>query len=408
QNFFPEIKKNVYLQAKRLKSLSVRLRSIDYGKLSSRQLANKYLEFYAQFMKMRMYSSLPTAMEHLTNPWTELLTEVLSKKISDKTDLNKALSILTSPEKSSYLNEYQVAAAKLGIERERGKNIDLASEQLARDYAWIHYTFQGVPIGKKDVLNTIDEIKKTDPSLPAYVKASEERLSQLKLQKIELIKKCNLTVKEVELFEIGAEIVFIKYFRKGIFAEAYYSVEFLLAEIGKRVGCSRNDVTNMYVNEVLASLKIGSFPKGLIQQRLKKSGMWGHSGQSYPLSYKAEEVYKNSVIKEVAGTDIRGQVAFVGKVVGIVKIVNTPDDIAKFKDGEVLVSRSTNPSLIIAMQRASAFVTDLGGLTCHAAIVAREMKKPCVVGTKIATKVLKDGMVVEVDANNGVVRIIKN
>ena len=59
------------------------------------------------------------------------------------------------------------------------------------------------------------------------------------------------------------------------------------------------------------------------------------------------------------------------------------------------------------MQRASAFVTDEGGITCHAAIVAREMRKPCIVGTRVATRVLKDGDIVEVDANSGIVRIIK-
>ena len=59
------------------------------------------------------------------------------------------------------------------------------------------------------------------------------------------------------------------------------------------------------------------------------------------------------------------------------------------------------------MKLASAFVTDFGGITCHAAIVSREMKKPCIIGTKIATQVLKDGMEVEVDADNGVVKIIK-
>lgn len=59
------------------------------------------------------------------------------------------------------------------------------------------------------------------------------------------------------------------------------------------------------------------------------------------------------------------------------------------------------------MQKAAAFVTNEGGIICHAAIVARELGKPCIVGTKIATKVLKDGDYVEVDANKGVVRILK-
>ena len=67
-----------------------------------------------------------------------------------------------------------------------------------------------------------------------------------------------------------------------------------------------------------------------------------------------------------------------------------------------------SPTILSAMQKASAFITDEGGVTCHAAIVARELKKPCIIGTKIATKVLKDGDLVEVDTEKGVVKILKN
>jgi pyruvate,water dikinase len=67
----------------------------------------------------------------------------------------------------------------------------------------------------------------------------------------------------------------------------------------------------------------------------------------------------------------------------------------------------TFPSFISAMQKAAAFVTDEGSITCHAAIIAREMKKPCIVGTKIATQILHDGDLVDVDADNGVVKIIE-
>jgi pyruvate,water dikinase len=67
----------------------------------------------------------------------------------------------------------------------------------------------------------------------------------------------------------------------------------------------------------------------------------------------------------------------------------------------------TNPDYVPYMKIAAAIVTDEGGTTCHAAIASRELKVPCVVGTRIATKILKDGDVVEVDADNGIIRIIK-
>ncbi|MBI4139701.1 hypothetical protein HY483_01940 [Candidatus Woesearchaeota archaeon] len=107
-------------------------------------------------------------------------------------------------------------------------------------------------------------------------------------------------------------------------------------------------------------------------------------------------------IREVSGT-----IAMMGKVRGRVRIVIEYADMSKFKDGEILVSSMTVPDFLPAMKKAAAFVTDEGGITCHAAIVAREMEKPCIIGTKIATKVFKDGDLVEVDANKGIVRVLK-
>lgn len=104
-------------------------------------------------------------------------------------------------------------------------------------------------------------------------------------------------------------------------------------------------------------------------------------------------------------TELSGNVAFKGKVIGKVKIMHSPQD--EFGDAEILVVGMTTPDYLPMMKKAKAFVTDEGGITCHAAIIAREMKKPCIIGTKVATQVLHDGDLVEVDAINGVVRILE-
>ncbi|MEK6958529.1 MAG: PEP-utilizing enzyme [archaeon] len=110
---------------------------------------------------------------------------------------------------------------------------------------------------------------------------------------------------------------------------------------------------------------------------------------------------------ENATKEIIGKPAFPGIARGKVRIVNTISDLKSFKEGEILVSISTNPSLMPSLSAAAAIVTDEGGIMCHAAIIARELKKPCIIGTKIATRVLKNGMLVEVDANKGTVRILE-
>ena len=103
---------------------------------------------------------------------------------------------------------------------------------------------------------------------------------------------------------------------------------------------------------------------------------------------------------------VKGSPAFDrGKIVGRVRIVFNPM-LEKIKIGDVLVTSMTTPVFIPLMKNAVAIVTDMGSLLSHAAIVARELRKPCVVGTGVATKIFKNGDMVEVNTKNGVVRKI--
>ncbi len=105
--------------------------------------------------------------------------------------------------------------------------------------------------------------------------------------------------------------------------------------------------------------------------------------------------------------ELTGSVAYKGIAKGYVRRIMGHDQISEMKEDEILVSPMTMPDFLPAMKKASAFVTDEGGVLCHAAIVAREFRKPCIVGTKFATQVLHDGAYVLVDANKGTVTILK-
>lgn len=106
-------------------------------------------------------------------------------------------------------------------------------------------------------------------------------------------------------------------------------------------------------------------------------------------------------------TEIKGNIGCKGYSKARAKIILSQKDFHKLNEGEILVTSMTRPEFIPLMKKASAIVTDEGGITCHAAIVSREMNKPCVIGTKNASRILKDNDLVEVDANKGVVRIIE-
>ncbi len=126
--------------------------------------------------------------------------------------------------------------------------------------------------------------------------------------------------------------------------------------------------------------------------------------QSRPITTLKEEVKtEEAEMTEEMKVLLKGLGASPGVGAGKVVILLDVSEIDKVKEGDVLVTTMTNPDMVPAMKRASAIVTDEGGRTCHAAIVGRELGIPTVVGTKEATKVLKDGMLVTVDGTRGVV-----
>lgn len=107
---------------------------------------------------------------------------------------------------------------------------------------------------------------------------------------------------------------------------------------------------------------------------------------------------------------LTGRTACPGNVRGRVKIVpDEPGDesmmktLLKVNQGDIIVTQMTRPLFVVAMHKISALITDHGGMLCHAAMVAREFKIPCIVGTENATKILKDGQEIVVDADRGII-----
>lgn len=110
---------------------------------------------------------------------------------------------------------------------------------------------------------------------------------------------------------------------------------------------------------------------------------------------------QNSKIIEITGT-----VGSVGKARGKAKIIRDVSRQENFEEGDILVANVTSPDFVPLMKKSGAIIVDIGGILCHAAIVARELGKPCIVDTKIATGVLKDGDLIEVDAIEGIITLL--
>lgn len=163
--------------------------------------------------------------------------------------------------------------------------------------------------------------------------------------------------------------------------------------------------------KLLFSKKIRKSILNLISRRkegcvfVKKGDKWGcFTGLNFTqLKAQVDAIEEKEIKKRIITGSIANKGFYAGRVVVHNDWIKTID----FKKGSVLVTGMTNPQMITFIKKAGAIITDQGGVTCHAAIISREFGIPCVVGTSIATKFLKTGDLVEVDANNGVVKILK-
>jgi pyruvate, water dikinase len=126
-------------------------------------------------------------------------------------------------------------------------------------------------------------------------------------------------------------------------------------------------------------------------------------GKTYLVQARPITTLRHTVAPSAEKTAVlaRGLAAAPGTVAGKVRVLETPEQGERLLEGEILVAQMTNPDWLPTIRRAAALVTNTGGMTCHAAIVARELGVPCIVGTRTATRDLHDGTTVTVDGTHG-------
>jgi phosphohistidine swiveling domain-containing protein len=247
------------------------------------------------------------------------------------------------------------------------------------------------------------EIEKEADELENY-----ERRTKSKKEKLR--KKYSISRKDADFLEIFAVMTWWQDARKKTGLYMNYAVGTIMELAARKFKVPFIDLHFMIAPEFIEFLKSGGqYEKGEIKRRQKlfistnndKGERIVLSGDKY-LKF-AEKIVAQNI--KTMGNLLKGLAASPGEVKGRVRIILNPKG-ARFREGEILVAGMTRPEYVPLIKRAAAIVTDEGGVTCHAAVVSRELGIPCIIGTKIATKVLKDGDLVEVDANKGVVRKI--
>jgi phosphohistidine swiveling domain-containing protein len=122
-----------------------------------------------------------------------------------------------------------------------------------------------------------------------------------------------------------------------------------------------------------------------------------------------KKIFKKEMVRNLkVERNLTGTVACapVNKIDGVARIIGKYANFNQFKRGEILITQETNAGFLTIMKKARVFITSEGGVLCHAAIVARELKKPCIVGVKNATEILKNGDLIEMDLETGEIKIL--
>ncbi len=178
--------------------------------------------------------------------------------------------------------------------------------------------------------------------------------------------------------------------------------------INDKEGYGYDLILCLFEDELIEYLKTGNLPdKEILEKRKELFAVYSGTEGTCEFFGKEVDEIEADLLNIPDTNNFMGTTAYPGKVKGAVRIVHDPSDANDFNDGDILVTGMTRPEYVPLIEKSAGFITDAGGILSHAAITAREMKKPCIVGTEIATKVLKDGDIVELDADKGVVKILE-
>lgn len=376
-------------------------------KLSNQEIFKIYQQARGLFWDNIQYSEYPVDL------FDDFIDKIFRERLMEngRIDINETDWIkLMKPAYVSVVLQYKKSLLDLSL---KTKIIPAKINKIADDFYWIMMSWDGShELSIKQVWADLKELKRK--SRRARQRELIEIDRSVKTEKIErraLIKKYGLVQKKIApYFNLLDTFAKLHDWRKEAQMRDNQVILWALREMSRRFKINYQSLLH-YLNHEIKDLCLSGKRISSAELKKRQQGftLVVRRGKIRQYFGKSARTVLKTLVLDVLRADkkriITGVPVCRGRVRGRALVVKSAREaIKKIKKGMILITSMTTVDYVPAMRYASAIVTDDGGLTCHAAIVSRELGIPCVVGTKIATQVLKDGDRVEVDANRGIVR----
>jgi len=409
QNFFKNLKRDKNYLRKLQAQWAVKIKNFervyrmidrqDMKRLSDTALADSYARFYDAYLEE--FCCFMALGDSISMPAESYLVPEFKQALGAgfAADFPK---IMTT-KYLSFIEEENIARAKLLKKFKAAKNIShQALAEHARQFFYITNNYaRGLRLTSEDFRKMISQ--EAGKKSVDYQALAAHRVKE----KNQTLKKYKLSAWQKTLLYIMDEFFKIQDTRKKyVLISNFYQFEFL-REAARRLS-QPFDLVKQSVFPEFSRLLAGKLPLKTLKERVKISACLNtDKGYEIMIGPAAEKLFAHFQKPDSGGEEIKGLAASLGKARGRVKKILKIHDLVNMERGNIMVSSMTRPEMMPAMRLAAAIVTDEGGITSHAAIISRELGIPCLIGCKIASRTLNDGDEVEVDADKGIVRLLK-
>lgn len=339
----------------------------------------------------------------LGDPVSFVIEPIAAKRLSDALD-PETVALLTKIDHKSFLMREECRLATIAVQGD-----EAALKRHARAFPHLIFDYTGPVSGYGNFKRRYDELRADREKLQETLKECRRYERNARIAKELAYRSQTISPDLKKLAQLLSETAFIFDTRKGFMTRLTYLLSTALDQLAKERGISRKSLNWLTPDEVVAVADGRLDIKSLDIELRKKEGIFVSSEDKLAYANTTEREHWLPQIwdaQKPTTEKITGTVGSKGLAKGKARVILYHRDIAKMKPGEILITSYTAVNFLPAMRKAAAIVTDFGGITSHAAVVSRELGIPAVVDTKNATKVLKTGDKVEVDANEGTVRKI--